>query len=155
MKRPRHALGIAGFIALGLAMACGSGSSGNDKAPATSKTGPGYLDASTTAPGDSGEASGDDAAVGSTPDASGVAPVDAGPIVAPQPVSPNIVVDQFGYLPVSEKIAVLEEPSSRVRQGHDLYAGRDLCARRRPLQREAPRGGADGVERRRNGLVVW
>jgi endoglucanase len=110
MKRPRHALGIAGFIALGLAMACGSGSGGNDKAPATSKTGPGNLDASTTAAGDSGEASGDDAAVGSTPDASGVAPVDAGPIVAPQPVSPNIVVDQFGYLPVSEKIAVLRNP---------------------------------------------
>src|SRR5579863_9848594 len=39
-----------------------------------------------------------------------VAAVDAGPIVAPQPLSPNIVVDQFGYRTVAEKIAVVRSP---------------------------------------------
>jgi hypothetical protein len=34
----------------------------------------------------------------------------AAPIAPPQPLSPNIVVDQFGYLPLSEKIAVLRSP---------------------------------------------
>ncbi len=43
-----------------------------------------------------------------TPDGD-VAP-DAGPIVAPQPVSPFIVVDQFGYRTGDEKIAVLRSP---------------------------------------------
>jgi len=50
---------------------------------------------------------------GVTPDASvpdGDLPPDAGPIVAPQPLSPNIVVDQFGYAPGDEKIAVLRTP---------------------------------------------
>jgi endoglucanase len=37
-------------------------------------------------------------------------PIDAGPINAPQPLSPYIVVDQFGYLPSSEKIAVIRSP---------------------------------------------
>ncbi len=35
---------------------------------------------------------------------------DAGPIKAPQPLSPFIVVDQFGYRPSAEKIAVLRDP---------------------------------------------
>ena len=33
-----------------------------------------------------------------------------GTIVAPQPLSPNIVVDQFGYRPADEKIAVIRNP---------------------------------------------
>ncbi len=41
---------------------------------------------------------------------SGGAAVDAGPIVAPQPLSPNIVVDQFGYPTGAEKIAVIRSP---------------------------------------------
>ena len=35
---------------------------------------------------------------------------DAGTIVAPQPWSPNIVVDQFGYRRAAEKIAVIRSP---------------------------------------------
>ncbi|HXX68654.1 MAG TPA: cellulase N-terminal Ig-like domain-containing protein, partial [Polyangiaceae bacterium] len=35
---------------------------------------------------------------------------DAQPLVAPQPVSPFIVVDQFGYRPSAEKVAVLRNP---------------------------------------------
>jgi hypothetical protein len=35
---------------------------------------------------------------------------DAGPIMAPQPLSPFIVVDQFGYRTAAEKIAVLRTP---------------------------------------------
>jgi endoglucanase len=35
---------------------------------------------------------------------------DAGPIVAPQPLSPFVVVDQFGYRTASEKIAVVRSP---------------------------------------------
>ncbi len=41
---------------------------------------------------------------------SGTVPADAGPIDAPQPRSPYIVVDQFGYRPDAEKIAVLRDP---------------------------------------------
>jgi endoglucanase len=37
-------------------------------------------------------------------------PVDAGTIVASQPLSPNIVVDQFGYRTAAEKIAVVRSP---------------------------------------------
>ncbi len=53
---------------------------------------------------------------GNNPDASqdgtlpGDASNDSGPIIAPQPLSPNIVVDQFGYPTVSEKIAVVRNP---------------------------------------------
>jgi hypothetical protein len=43
-----------------------------------------------------------------TPD--GDVPPDAGPIVAPEPLSPFIVVDQFGYATGDEKIAVLRSP---------------------------------------------
>ena len=40
----------------------------------------------------------------------GDVPADAGPIIAPQPLSPFIVVDQFGYRTTDEKIAVLRSP---------------------------------------------
>src|SRR5690348_16657706 len=35
---------------------------------------------------------------------------DAGPIVAPEPLSANIVVDQFGYRTTAEKVAVIRSP---------------------------------------------
>jgi endoglucanase len=38
--------------------------------------------------------------------------VDAGRMVAPQPLSANIVVDQFGYRPTAEKIAVVRAPQA-------------------------------------------
>jgi endoglucanase len=36
--------------------------------------------------------------------------VGGGPIVAKQPLSPDVIVDQFGYRPSAEKIAVLKSP---------------------------------------------
>lgn len=39
-----------------------------------------------------------------------VPPTDSGPVIAPEPLSPNIVVDQIGYRPSAEKIAVLRSP---------------------------------------------
>jgi len=49
--------------------------------------------------------------------------VDAGPIVAPQPLSPYIVVDQFGYLPSSEKIAVIRSPQTGFDSGKTFTPG--------------------------------
>jgi len=48
---------------------------------------------------------------------------DAGPIVAPQPLSPYIVVDQFGYLPSSEKIAVIRSPQKGFDSGMSFTPG--------------------------------
>jgi endoglucanase len=39
-------------------------------------------------------------------------PADSGPIDAPQPLSAFIVVDQFGYRPTAEKVAVLRNPET-------------------------------------------
>src|ERR1700722_1762436 len=103
MKNPGHAFGVAGLIGIALATACGS-----SKDATTPETGLPDRDGSSPALGDSGGVAGDDAASSATGDAA--APIDAGPIVAPQPLSPDIVVDQFGYLPSSEKIAVLRSP---------------------------------------------
>jgi hypothetical protein len=91
--------------ALVAATACGSSNGSSAKAVAPSTLGP-NPDGSLPN-GDSAAPSGED---GSAASDDGAAPVDAGPIVAPQPLSPNIVVDQFGYLPVSEKIAVIRSP---------------------------------------------
>src|SRR5882672_1271184 len=96
VNNPRPTLGIAGLIGVVASMACGK-DTGKDTAP--SGSGPADLDGS-VAHGDAAEVPGDDASGPSSDD--GAAPVDAGPIVAPQPLSPNIVVDQFGYLPASE-----------------------------------------------------
>jgi hypothetical protein len=49
---------------------------------------------------------------GSAAGGDGGGSVDAGPIVAPQPLSPNIVVDQFGYRTAAEKIAVIRSPQT-------------------------------------------
>ncbi len=97
-------------LVLALSGACSGGSNSGtpgDAAAITANEG-GSDDGST--PGDAaGGADGaaKDGAAGSTD-----ANADAGPIVAPQAVSPNIVVDQFGYLPSSEKIAVLRNPKT-------------------------------------------
>jgi len=119
-RLPVGSLGIASLVALGLAVACGSG---NDKATAAATTGPGG-DGSAAVQGDSGGGpSGDDAAGSTSDDGAAVAPLDAGPIVAPQPLSPDIVVDQIGYDPASEKIAVLRSPQVGFDQGKTFTPG--------------------------------
>ncbi len=70
---------------------------------------PFVLRCSDSPPGDSPDAS-TTTDGGPLPD--GVAPEDAGPIVAPEPISEDIVVDQFGYRPATEKIAVLRSPQT-------------------------------------------
>ena len=80
MNSPRHALGIAGLIGVVAAMACGK-DTGKDTAP--SRIGPTDLDGSVAHGGDAAGVPGDDASGPSSDD--GAAPVDAGPIVAPQP----------------------------------------------------------------------
>jgi len=87
MRRERRAHTAWGAAsALLAAIACGNSSSNPDGGPGVDS---GNVDA-TTLDGD--------------------VPADAGPIVAPQPLSPFIVVDQFGYQPNDEKIAVLRSP---------------------------------------------
>jgi endoglucanase len=58
------------------------------------------------------------------PDGGGVdAGGDAGPIVAPQPLSAFIVVDQFGYRTASEKIAVVRSPQTGFDKGSPFTPG--------------------------------
>ncbi len=49
--------------------------------------------------------------------------VDAAPINASQPLSPYIVVDQFGYLPSSEKIAIIRSPQKGFDSGKSFTPG--------------------------------
>jgi hypothetical protein len=49
--------------------------------------------------------------------------VDAGPIVAPEPLSPNIVVDQIGYRTSAEKIAVARSPQTGFDTGKSFTPG--------------------------------
>jgi hypothetical protein len=67
----------------------GSGGAGNGGAPAGPGSGAGTQ---------GGGGGGPDPGVG------------GGPIVAKQPISPDVIVDQFGYRPGDEKIAVLKSP---------------------------------------------
>jgi endoglucanase len=53
--------------------------------------------------------------------------IDAGPVNAPQPLSPYIVVDQFGYLPSSEKIAVVRSPQKGFDSGQSFTPGAMLA----------------------------
>jgi len=46
---------------------------------------------------------------------------DAGPLKAPQPISPFIVVDQFGYRAGAEKIAVLRNPVTGFDKGKSYF----------------------------------
>ena len=98
--------------------------------------------------------SGVDAASTAGRDAAPPVAVDAGPIVAPQPVSPDIVVDQFGYLPLSEKIAVIRSPQVGFDKAPTFTPGATYALVDAHSGQQAPRGGADVVEERRHRLVV-
>jgi endoglucanase len=60
--------------------------------------------------GASGGSSGTDAGAGGNPQGATGGGTGGGTLMAPQPLSPNIVVDQFGYRPADEKIAVIRNP---------------------------------------------
>jgi endoglucanase len=90
-------------MALALAssgLACGSGNSAPDSPDG------GRVDGSLHGDGGSGDSEPPRDVQGPPP------PMDSGPIKAPQPVSPFIVVDQFGYRPAAEKIAVIRNPQN-------------------------------------------
>ena len=95
-------------LATTLAVACGGGSDGGGASSSSSSGGP----------GPDGGTSSDGATL---PD--GFAPPDAGPIVAPQPLSVNIVVDQFGYRSTAEKIAVVRSPVNGFDKGAAFTPG--------------------------------
>jgi endoglucanase len=105
-----------------LSAACGGGSGASGAGAGATAQGTGGSAGGSAGANRSGGASGSG---GAAPDASpggggaptngsgGIAVVpDAGPIIAPQAVSPNIVVDQFGYRTGDEKIAVIRSPST-------------------------------------------
>src|SRR5271165_5757984 len=87
-----------------LAWACGSSNSSSSNGSPDAAAGD---DGSTgSSSGGSGGSGGSSSGSGAGGD-SGSGGKDAGPIVAPQPLSPFIVVDQFDYPAAAEKIAVL------------------------------------------------
>jgi endoglucanase len=53
----------------------------------------------------------------------GLGSPDAGPIMAPEPLSPNIVVDQFGYRTSAEKVAVIRSPERGFDAGRSFTPG--------------------------------
>jgi endoglucanase len=67
--------------------------------------------------------SGAGGSAGTTVTSGALGDVDAGPINAPQPLSASIVVDQFGYLPTSEKIAVIRSPQKGFDSGQSFAPG--------------------------------
>jgi len=100
--------------------------------------------------GDGGAASGADGGGGGLDDA---------PIVAPQPLSPYIVVDQFGYPPSAEKIAVVRSP----KKGFDatgsfapgaMYAVVDARSGRKVLE-AAPTPWNAGATDASSGDAAW
>jgi len=100
---------VLGLVSAAIGLSCGSGKSSDRPEPDGSAGGAaeGGAEGAVLADASSG---GDATAKG---DIEGPPPpVDAGPIVAPQPLSPFIVVDQFGYRPNAEKIAVLRNPET-------------------------------------------
>jgi hypothetical protein len=114
----KHAPLAAAFVALAL-VACGTGDNGNGatgnpdgSAPPAEGGADGGLGVGDASPGDSGTG---------LHDASN-AP-DAGPVNAPQPLSANIVVDQFGYRTADEKIAVVRSPTSGFDTGSPFTPG--------------------------------
>lgn len=107
MRRTSFHIAVMCLIGGTLAVACGTGGHGSPADAAAGHTVPGAdgaVAAGDGGPGSDGGTAGDDGGQG--------AAVDAGPIVAPQPLSPFIVVDQFGYLPSSEKVAVIRSPQT-------------------------------------------
>jgi len=98
-----------------LAAACGNGSHGSPADASAARQVSGLDGAPGSVDGSPGSDDGVDASQGAT--------VDAGPIVAPQPLSPFILVDQFGYLPSSEKIAVIRSPETGFDSGMSFTPG--------------------------------
>jgi len=118
VKRPSFSIASLCLVGGTLALACGTNghSSPSDAGPGQVVYGPdGALGSGDAAVGSSDGSGGIDGSQGGT--------VDAGPIVAPQPLSPNIVVDQFGYLPASEKVAVIRNPQTGFDSGHLFTPG--------------------------------
>ena len=106
MRLPPCTSCIMGLVVGVLVIACGNGGQ-----RAGASAGPQSPVDGSVGRGDSGTTmSGVDAAPTAGRDAAAPVAVDAGPIVAPQLLSPDIVVDQFGYLPAAEKIAVIRSP---------------------------------------------
>ena len=119
--RNRTVLLLAAALASTLSPACSSSddaaSDGADGGSATGSDGGtggpgsgGGNGADATAGGGGGSSGDGGGGSGQTGGDGGTSAVDAGPIVAPQPLSANLVVDQFGYLPADEKIAVARSP---------------------------------------------
>lgn len=118
MKWSRVGSGAVAFSGVALvAAACGGGAakSSQDSEADASSGGSSSGASSSTSSSSRGQNGSSDGGNGNAGDAQsgtldGTAPLDAGPIVAPQPLSPFIVVDQFGYRPGTEKVAVLRSP---------------------------------------------
>jgi len=96
-----------------LAGSCGGKGDGGGSAPAGLDSG--SEDGPAGAPGGSTDSSGD--STGRDTGAGGgactpIAPHDAGVLMAPEPLSPFIVVDQLGYRTSAEKIAVIRSPQA-------------------------------------------
>jgi hypothetical protein len=137
---------LAPFLLLALSsLACGNGGA--------TALGPGPATGDAAAGPDGGKPAGDAATDTTAP------PIDAGPIVAPQPVSPYIVVDQFGYRTGAEKIAVVRSP----RTGFDammsfapgpMYAVVDAHASQKVLE-AAPATWNGGATDKSSGDVAW
>jgi hypothetical protein len=84
---------------------------------------------------------------------------DAGPIKAPQPVSPFIVVDQFGYRSGAEKIAVIRNPITGFDKGKSYlpaakYVVVDARSRARVLE-AAPQAWNGGATDGSSGDKAW
>jgi endoglucanase len=92
------------FASLALAAGCGNGAASTGGPGAG---GGGGAPESGGAPGSGGASGGSN---GTGAGGSSTGGTGGGTIVAPQPLSPNIVVDQFGYRPADEKIAVIRNP---------------------------------------------
>jgi hypothetical protein len=101
------ACGSGASVGSGGAGGAGTGSGGNGARGGSGGGGPGA--------GGRGTDGGATGGAGAGSGGSGASGADAGTIVAPQPLSPNIVVDQFGYRTAAEKIAVIRSPQ----QGFD------------------------------------
>lgn len=107
----------------------GNGGSGNGGSPNAGSANGGVSGkggSSGNANGGAGNASGSGGNAGGSSGGSssgGAGSPDAGPIVAPEPLSPNIVVDQFGYRPSDEKIAVVRNPQTGFDSGQSFTPG--------------------------------
>jgi hypothetical protein len=153
-KRPSFALATTYLAGGTIAIACGGGS---HSSPSDASATPvmygadGALLSDDGAAGADGTSSGDGGGQTTTPD--------AGPIVAPQPLSPFIVVDQFGYLPSSEKIAVIRSPQKGFDSGKSfapgaIYALVDAHSSKKLLE-AAPAPWSSGATDSSSGDKVW